>query len=330
MNPRSEPGEEAFVLSEMRLRPRAWVGRHLQGLLAALGRLSRAPLASFMTAAVIGLALALPTGLLLLLDNISQVSGRWQGGTEISIFLTNRATAGNAERLAREVRVNNGVRRIRITSPEDALREYRALGADPAVLAALGDTNPMPWILSVTLDESAATLEFLEPLATELRQDPLVELVEYDLRWLTRLHAMMAVGQRAAGVIALILAFGVLLVTGNTIRLEIERRRSEVLVLQVIGATNAFIRRPFLYTGMWYGVAGALLAAMLLSGALLALDGPVTTLAAAYESGLSLRWPGPLAWLGLLAAGAALGLFGAWAAVARYLGGFDELAAQDL
>jgi cell division transport system permease protein len=324
----SDPG--TLQLGDGELHAGAWAARHLQSLLSALGRLSRAPLASLMTTAVIGMALALPAAMVLTLDNLTQVSGRWQGGAELSVFMTASANEETTRRVAQGLQLRPDVASVEVISPLQGLAEYRALGADPAVLAALGDTNPMPWFVVMRIRENGAAPVEVEALASELAQDPMVEYIEYDLRWLNRLVAIMDVARRVAVIMAVMLALGVLLVTGNTIRLEIEHRRAEIQVLQVIGATNAFIRRPFLYTGIWYGLAGALIAAVILAAALLALEGPTERLALTYESSLRLLWPTTAEGLSLVVAGVLLGLTGAWVAVSRYLVGVEDIAGPDL
>jgi cell division transport system permease protein len=321
---------DSLQLDDGGLHTRAWAGRHVQSFLAALGRLLRAPLASFMTAAVIGVALALPAALALVLDNVSQVATRWQGGAVLTVFMDAQAGDSQARDLAQTLSLRREVRRVHVTSPNEALSEYRQLAGDSVVVDALGESNPLPWMVVIHVNESHADPTNVERLASEINQAPGVGQVDYDLRWLNRLMAIMAVGQRGALVMALVLAFAVLLIIGNTIRLEIEHRRDEIEVLHLIGATNAFIRRPFLYTGVWYGLFGSALAAVLLAGALVALDGPVADLAATYGSTLRLMWPGPVGAAVLLLLGAALGALGAWVSVGRYLTQADELRARYL
>jgi cell division transport system permease protein len=153
-----------------------------------------------------------------------------------------------------------------------------------------------------------------------LQQLPEVELAQMDLQWVQRLYSLLAVGQRVTLALALLLGLGVLLVTGNTIRLAIENRRDEILVIKLVGGTDAYVRRPFLYTGLWYGLGGSIVAGLLLSLVMLWLDGPVGLLAALYQSRFELHGLGFAGTLMLALAGALLGLAGAWLAVARHLG----------
>lgn len=310
-------------------RPRAWLVRHLQGALWALGHMSRAPLASLMTCAVIGIALALPAALFVALGNLSQLGSDWQRSAQISVFLAADARAGMAEQLAAELRLRSDVAGARTVSPEQALAEYRAMAGDSAALQSLDGQNPLPWLVVVVMEDAYTQPEEVEALATELRRVAGVDQVEYDQRWLRRLAALVALARRVAQVLAAGLGLGVLLVVGNTVRLEIERRRNEIQVLRLVGGTDAFVRRPFLYAGLWYGLFGAAMAALLVVAALLAVREPVDALSAAYGGGFALRWPGATQAGQLVASGALLGLLGAWLAVARYLRGAEDTSGQD-
>lgn len=319
MNDSSRISPGTWPLDESKLNFRAWAKRHLQSLLAALGAMSRAPLASAMTAAVIGVALALPATIAIALANTDQITERWEGVATLTAFMELGVDQATVAATADAFRLVRAVDRVDITTPQDALDEYRAMAGDNGVLDALGETNPLPWVLLVMVRPDAATPKSVEALAEELSQRPSVEFVDFDLRWVTRLNAITLLGTRISWVVALVLAFAVLLVIGNTIRLEIEHKRNEIEVLQLVGATHAFVRRPFLYTGVWYGLFGALFAGCVVSAALAAVEGPVEALANAYGSSLRLLWPGIVQTISLLAVGAALGALGAWLSVSRYL-----------
>lgn len=306
------------------VRPRAWLARHLQGLLSALGRMTRAPLASFMTCAVIGVALALPAALFVSLDNLAQVAVRWEGGAQVSLFMREDQPAEAVRQLASTLTLRPDIVAVQTISPAEALAEYRALAGNEVALQALDGQNPLPWLLVLKLEDAYAHADAVAGLVTELQVQPGVELVEYDQLWLRRMAAIMRLAQRIALVLAVGLALGVLLVIGNTVRLEIERRRDEIQVLRLVGGTDAFIRRPFLYAGLWYGLFGAVLAALLVAAGLVAIDTPLQALVDSYAASFALRWPGPMEVLALLAAGGLLGLTGAWLSVGRYL-----MAAED-
>ncbi len=299
-----------------RLRLRAWLAEHRDAAAGSLRRLAREPLSSLMTLAVIGIALALPAGLHVLLANAQAVTGGWRGEARISLFLERGVDPARARALRRELAARPGVRAVELVTPEQALAEFRRLSGFGEALDAL-DENPLPATLVVT--PAASDPEALVALAARLRALPEVEAAQLDLEWVRRLHAILALARRGVAVVAALLAAAVLLVVGNTIRLEIQNRREEIVVAKLIGATDGFIRRPFLYSGLWHGLLGAALAWLLVEGALALLAGPAARLAELYASAWRPAGLGAAASLALLAGGAALGLAGAWLAVARHL-----------
>jgi cell division transport system permease protein len=298
---------------------RVWVKRHLQSLLAALGRLSRAPLASAMTVCVIGIALALPGTLNLLLINVAKLGGTVDGSSGLSIFMVDDMTQQRLRKVSTDLQVRPEVAEVRSVSPQAAAAEYLALGGEPLALESLGEHNPFPWVLIVRMDARNAGTDAVARLVDELRSHPAVSNVVYDRVWLERLLAIMALGQRAALVMAVILGIAVVLVVGNTVRLEVQAQREEIGVQQLFGGTDAFIRRPFLWTGVWYGTFGGVVAILTLMLTVEVLHQPAADLAMQYGSHfqlIGLNWLTPVV---ILAGGVILGLVGAWLAVGRYL-----------
>jgi cell division transport system permease protein len=302
----------------VRSRFGAWGDNHARALLFSLGKLYRSPVATLLTVTVIAIALALPTGLLLLLANLERLGGGLESSTTISAFTTQQVQDSAAARLAREITDWPEVGAVEFRSREQALAEFRERSGLGAALDAL-DENPLPAVLLVTPTAATAEPEALAGLVERLQALPEVEFAQLDTLWVQRLFAIMNVGRRGVEVIALLLGLAVLLVVGNTIRLDIQNRREEIVVTKLIGATDAFIRRPFLYGGLWYGLLGGGLAVLIVSVSLLALQGPVSHLAGLYDSSFRLSGPGPLDVLGLLVAGTLLGLGGSWIAVGRHL-----------
>jgi cell division transport system permease protein len=304
------------------LSPRVWLQRHAQVALESLGRLYRNLLPSVMTAAVIGIALALPSGLYLLLDNLHRLSGSWDGQASISVFLKGNVPSPQTESLARRIRGWPEVARLELITPEQALEEFSAQSGFADALEAL-DENPLPAVLIVTPRGEHTAPEAAAALQKKLRSLPEVDLAQLDLEWVQRLAAMIEIARRGILVIGSLLALAVLLVIGNTIRLEIQNRRPEIVVTKLIGATNAFVRRPFLYSGLWYGLLGALLAWLLVIVGFWLLADPVARLAGLYHSDFALETL-PLLTLGvLLACGILLGLLGSWLAVGRHLNAIE-------
>ncbi len=298
--------------------PHVYLQRHAQVALDSLGRLYRNPLASLMTAAVIGIALALPSGLYLLLDNLQRLSGSWDEQASLSVFLKDEVPARTAQDMAKRITGWPEVTSVQLITPEQALEEFSAHSGFADALEAL-DKNPLPAVLIVVPDSAHSEPDAAGELQKRLRGLPEVELAQLDLEWVQRLTAMIEIARRGLLVISALLALAVLLVIGNTIRLEIQNRRQEIVVTKLIGATDPFVRRPFLYSGLWYGLLGALLAWLLISAGFWLLTGPVATLAGLYQSDFSLRTLPLLSLAILLGGGSLLGLLGSWLAVGRHL-----------
>ena len=318
MNDSFQFSAAAWSLDESKLNLRAWAKRHLQSFVAALGVMSRAPLANAMTAAVIGVALALPATIAIALANTDQVTERWEGAATLTAFMELGADRATVAATADAFRLMRAVDRVDITTPQDALDEYRAMAGDNGVLDALGETNPLPWVLLIKVRPDAATSKSIEALAEELSQKPSVEFVDFDLRWVTRLNAIMSLGIRISWVVALVLAFAVLLVIGNTIRLKSTtsetKSKSCNSSAQPTHSSDDRSCTPASGTDFWRSLCG-----LCSFAALTVVEGPVEDLANAYGSSFELLWPSVLQTINFLMVGAALGMLGAWLSVSRYL-----------
>jgi len=291
--------------------------RHLQVFFFSLGRFYEAPLSSLLTATVIGIALALPTGLHILIENTRLLSGSWEGAARISVFLETELTDDNILLLVEQIQSELGPEKGDVITAEQALLEFRNLSGFGAALDAL-EENPLPPVL-VVHPNAGATPEAVESLVQNIDKYPGVDMVQMDAQWLQRLHAILALIQRGTLVAAALFSLAVIIIVGNTIRLDIQNRREEILVIKLIGGTNAFIRRPFLYLGFWYGLSGSMMAWLLVTVTLWLIAGPVSRLAGLYGSDFTLGGLGGQALLFVFAAGALLGLLGAWTSVARHL-----------
>ena len=292
--------------------------RHLQVFFFSLGQLARAPFASLMTVSVIGITLALPVGLYLLMHNLEQVSAGWDSGAQISLFLKRGVSEKSARALAHRIEARKQVRTVRYLSAEDALDEFKRLSGFGEALDAL-DRNPLPPVLIVTPQADQAQPAALDRLLAELRRYGDVDLAQLDLEWVKRLQVILRLAQRGVWLLATLLGLAVVLTIGNTIRLAILNRRDEIEVIKLIGGTNAFIRRPFLYSGLLQGLLGAAMAWLIVGAGLSLLSGPVADLATLYGSGFRARGLGLQGGLALLGAGAALGWAGSRIAVGRHL-----------
>ncbi|MEO8159969.1 MAG: permease-like cell division protein FtsX [Arenimonas sp.] len=293
-------------------RFRAWREQHAWSLVSSLGRFFQRPFATLMTVGVMAVAIALPLALGLALANLQRLSGSLQQSREIGLFLHAGVDAAQAERLATQLRARRDVAAVELRTPEQGLDEFRQSSGLGDALALLGE-NPLPAVLRVTpLDDGAR-------LAAELKTRPEVELVQHDAAWRRRLSAWLDFGATLAAVLAAVLGLGVLLVVGNTVRLEIGNRREEIAVLQQLGATDGFIRRPFIYLGAWYGLAGGAAALGLLAGAGLLLAPSLAALAGSYGSAFVLHGPDLAGALLVLAAATAVGWLGAWLASGHHM-----------
>ena len=304
--------------SQLVSRPQIWLQRHAQVLLSSLGRLVRLPLSTLMTCAVIGIALALPVGLHLLIDNLQQLSGGWDQGANISLFLKQEMSDQQATELAEKLRQHQRIASIQVIGKAAALEEFRQLSGFGEAIEALDD-NPLPVLLLVQPKTEFSDAQGAQRLVQELSLLPEADLVKLDLQWVKRLQALARIAQRGVLVLASLLGLAVLLVVGNTIRLEIQHRHAEIEISKLIGATDAFIRRPFLYTGIWYGLFGGILAWILVSLSIALLSAPVSGLASLYQSSFELSSLDAGGTLLLLLGSAGLGLGGSWLAVARHL-----------
>lgn len=301
----------------LRDRFKAWLQHHRLSAADSLLRVLNNPGSSLLTWLVIGIALALPVGLNVALDNISQVSAIWESPAQISLFLQDEVSIERAKQLRTELDARADVSETRLISREDALEEFRTLSGFADVLASLQE-NPLPDLILVTprgdLDEPTVSA-----LLLELQGNTEVAEAVLDMEWLQRLNSLMDLSRRVVLAVGVMLVIGVLLILGNTIRLGIESRRDEIVIVKLVGGSNGFVRRPFLYTGLWYGVGGGVLAALLVSAALWFLEEPIGNLALLYESAFRLTGLGVMGALNLVILGGLLGLAGAWLAVSRHL-----------
>jgi cell division transport system permease protein len=296
----------------------SYLTRHLQALFGALGRLARTPLATLLTLIVIGVALALPAGLAVLVGNLHQATDGLGGAVDFTVHFKLGTPLERVRKIASGARERPGIDAIVVRSADQALEEFKTTSGFGDALAALED-NPLPHHLVVSPAPGASDPAAVESLRRYFAAFPEVEIVQLDIDWVRRLHALLAVLRRVLWVIVAVLGLGVLAVVGNTIRLEIQQRRPEIEVTKLVGGSNAFVRRPFLYVGIFYGLGGALLGALLVTGSLAYVGQAVGELTAQYGGSFTLRGLGGRG-LGMLAAlGAGLGWFGALLSTARHL-----------
>ncbi len=295
-----------------------YFARHLQALLFAAGRLARAPVATALTVLVIAIALTLPSSFALLISSVRSVSSDFANAVDVTVYFKRDTAIEKVQQLASSARGRSGVGSVKVIPADKALEQFRKDSGFGAALEALTD-NPLPHAMDVRPTAGATSPADLESLKRYLSAWPEVELVQVDSEWVLRLNAILDLMRRIVLGSAGLLGVGVVAVIGNTIRLEIYSRRAEIEITKLVGGSNAFVRRPFLYTGVFYGGLGAALAAVLVWSGGHLLDAPVARLARSYGSDFALASP---TWgqVGLLLAiGAGLGLIGAFLSASRHL-----------
>ena len=295
----------------------AWREHHLWSMSISLRRLGARPLGTLLTVAVMGVALALPLTFYLLLDNVQRMGDALGQNQSISAFMKPGLNAGMAETAASALRGRPEVGQIAIRTPKDGLDELAEVQGFSGALQSL-DANPLPYVLSVT-PKTGLSADDIGRLVESMKATPGVDMVQETGAWRQRLDALVGVGGRAVGLLALLLGVAALLVVGNTIRVDIQSRSAEIGVLLLIGASRPFVRRPYLYAGIWLGFLAGVLAVALAVVLELAMAGPVGRLAAAYDGSVSF---GALpAWLLLSVpfASALLGWLGARLVSARQI-----------
>ncbi len=292
--------------------------RHAHALVGSLGRLVRTPFSTALTVLVIALALALPTALRLLVLNAEAATGGFSSAIDLSVYLKSDVPLVKAQQLERSARERAEVAHVELITADKAMDEFRKYSGFGSALDALKD-NPLPHVLHVQPRTDSQTTAAVESLRRYFMAWPEVDLVQVDTDWVMRFNAILDVLRNLLAIAAVLLGAGVLAVIGNTIRLEILNRRAEIEVTKLVGGSNSFVRRPFLYTGVLYGFTGALLALGIVEVAVTVLGRPIATLAEVYGSHFALQGP-PLDDVGvLLATGIVLGWMGAWISAARHL-----------
>jgi cell division transport system permease protein len=298
----------------LRARWNAWIADHRRVARESLQRLLREPLNTAMTFLVIGIALALPVALSVALGNFQVVAARWQNPSQISLYLRQAVDLPEAQQLANDLSGWPSISKVEVISKEQGLEEFRKSSGFSAALDYLG-TNPLPVVMVITPAESGTGSVAAKSLFDQLRTLPAVETAKLDLDWIRKLESIIAIGQKVVLGLVILLSTGVLLIIGNTIRLAVESRRQEILVTRLVGGTDAFVRRPFLYIGMWYGLGGAIVATLLVVSGLAMLNEPVTQLAGLYGSDFLLLGLSASDLLSLWGLAILLGLAGAWLSV---------------
>ncbi|WP_394202573.1 permease-like cell division protein FtsX [Shewanella waksmanii] len=262
--------------------------RHIQHAMASMGELWRNPLSSLMTMAVLGVSLSLPAALQVLVKNAETVTQSWNSAAEISLFINEGRSERTIQSLITRIESYPEVSAVSYINRDQALEEFQTLSGFGEALAYLDD-NPLPAVVTVTPSLKFSSPAGARQLLRKLEQEAEVSFGRLDIEWLERLQAVVKLLERTVLAIAALLVLAVVLVIGNTIRLAIMNRRTEIEVMKLVGATESFIQRPFLYTGIWYGVIGGVLAWMIINLLVWYLDGALAELLGLYGSQLEMQ-----------------------------------------
>jgi len=297
-------------------RSRSWRRHHVLMARQSLLRLRQTPVASLMTLAVLAIALALPGFLFTALSNLQVLTAGLDPEPRIALYMETGLSDPAVDSFSRTLMLRDDLSSVELISRDKGLEDFRQY-TDFADLLDYFDDNPLPAVIMVTpLSTDPVRLPLLQ---AELQTMPGVHEAQLDMEWVQRLNAIVALAKRGSYVLGGLLALTVLLVVGNTVRMTIESRRDEIVVSKLVGATDAWVRRPFLYSGFWYGLIGALLGWLLVELALLMLSEPAQALADLYLSRFEITGLGVIGTLSMLGTGTLLGLAGSWLAVARHL-----------
>ena len=297
---------------------KAYFARHAQTLVGSLGRIVQTPLATLMTMSVIAVALALPLFLNLFLQNARQATGGWNEAFDLSVYVDRHAGASRVQAIAKQLGAREDVATVRLITADQALKEFREYSGFGSALDALTD-NPLPDALVVTPAIAASTPEGTEALKAAIAAVADVQAVQLDSEWVKRWRAILDILRRVVLLTGGLLGVGVVLIVGNTIRLDILNRRAEIEVMKLVGATDGFARRPFLYSGIWYGVGGGMMAIILVAVTAVLLAGPVDRLAGLYGSQFHLQGLRFVTSAAVMLGAAALGWVGSWLAATRHI-----------
>jgi cell division transport system permease protein len=300
-------------------RWRAYKSNHRTTLRTSFNKMLHEPLQTILTVMVIAIALTLPAALYLTVDNVQQLGSNFESSAQITVFVQKGAKTKAIQDLESQLTTMPAVASVDYISAQQALLEFKALSGFGSALRYLED-NPLPAMFLVQPRvegeiDLAETKKVVEAIGTL----PVVDDVQVDMAWLQRLHSLIEMGHKLVLALGITLGIGVLLVIGNTIRLAIESRRDEIIVVKLVGGTNAYVRRPFLYTGLLLGLLGALIASIMLFSCLLWMSSSIESLASLYQSQYRIEGLGVAGFFTLMLLGAVFGLGGAWIAVSRHL-----------
>jgi cell division transport system permease protein len=290
----------------------AYRDHHAHALFSSLGRLVATPFTTIMTIAVLAISISLASGFYIMVINVQQLTADLESSNQISLFLKDDVSNEDAAELAVNIQKNPSVQAVKIISKEDALKEFKTFGGGFGAAIDVLEKNPLPIMLEVLPKNTLQDTQQLENLLKTVKQLNEVDYAQVDMQWVERLQSIVEVARRGTVLFSFMIALGVLFIIGNTIRLELHNRRDEIMIAKLVGATNAFISRPFLYTGFWVGFISGVSAWFIVAILMLILRQPVEKLSGLYEGDLHLIFLSVTDTLALLGISSLLGIFSSW------------------
>ena len=284
---------------------------HAHALFSSLGRLVRTPFTSMMTVIVLSIAISLAASFYLLVANIQQLTDSLEDSNQISLFLKDSVSDDSGVKLASKIKQYPNVQQVKVVTKAQALAEFREYSGFGEALDAL-EKNPLPTVLQVLPDSSLADAERLDDLVQSLDRMNEVDFAQLDMQWVKRLQSIMELARRGVTLLSIILGLAVLFITGNTIRLELHNRREEVIIAKLVGATDSFIQRPFLYTGFWLGLGSGVAAWIIVTIMMFFLQQPIVRLSNLYDGVFEVLYLGLGETLTLFLISSWLGVTGSW------------------
>ncbi len=290
---------------------RAYLELHAQALFSSLGKLLKTPLTSVMTIMVLAISIALASSFYLLLNNAEQLTGKLEASNQISLFLKSNVSDLDGLKLADKIKQFAEIKMVDLITKDSALAEFRDYSGFGSALNAL-ESNPLPTVIQVIPKNSLERSEDILQLVADLERLKEVDIAQMDMQWVYKLQSMMNLAEQGVILLSIILSFAVVFIMGNTIRLELEDRRDEVLIAKLVGATHAFIQRPFLYTGFWFGFFAGVMAWLIVMVMMLILKSPMERLSELYDHNYEVLFLNFSESLILLLISSSLGVLGSW------------------
>ncbi|MGB4499287.1 MAG: permease-like cell division protein FtsX [Methylococcaceae bacterium] len=293
---------------------RAYRDLHAHALFSSLGRLVASRLNAVLTIIVLSISISLACGFYLLVENVQQLTTDLEASNQISLFLRDDVSLASATKLANGIKLDPSVQTVKVITKEQALKDFEEFSGFGDAVRAL-EKNPLPIVLQVIPKNSLEEGQNIETLVENFKQAGEVDFAQLDLEWVKKLQLMIDVGQMSVILLGMLLSFAVLFITGNTIRLELHNRKDEIVIAKLVGATNSFVQRPFLYSGFWIGFFSGISAWFIVTIMMLILKQPVEKLSMLYNSSFHLLFMGFFETIGLIFVSAGLGIAGSWVVV---------------